>query len=71
MFDYAINGKITTLDKAEFLDQKKQLARVVETLTLLDDENFLNGEAQDLELAVRMRGCGRSCVFGVSHIYWA
>jgi hypothetical protein len=71
MFDFAINGKITTLDKAKFLDQKQQVARVVECLTLLDDENFSNGEVQDVEVAVRMRGCGRSCVFGVSHIYWA
>jgi hypothetical protein len=71
MFDYAINGKITTLNKSEFLAQKKQVQRVVETLTLLDDKDFSNGKAQDIEVAIRMRGCGRSCVFGVSHIYWA
>ena len=71
MFDYAINGKITTLDKTEFLDQKKQVQRVVETLTLLDDKDFSNGQAQDVEVAIRLRGCGRSCVFGMSHIYWA
>lgn len=71
MFDYAINGKITTLTKTEFLDEKKQLSRVVESLTLLDDEKFSKQEAQDVEVAIRMRGCGRSCVFGVSHIYWA
>ena len=71
MFDYAINGKITTFDKTEFLDRKKQVQRVVETLTLLDDKDFSNGQAQDVEVAIRLRGCGRSCVFGVSHIYWA
>jgi hypothetical protein len=71
MFDFAINGKITTLNKTEFLAQKKQVQRVVETLTLLDDKGFSNGKAQDIEVAIRTRGCGRSCVFGVSHIYWA
>ena len=71
MFDYAINGKITTLTKTQFLNQKKQLSRVVESLTLLDDQEFSKGEAQDAEVSIRMRGCGRSCVFGVSHIYWA
>ena len=70
-FDYAINGKITSLSKDEFMAQKKQLQRVVETLTLLDDKDFSGGQATDVEVAIRMRGCGRDCVFGLSHIYWA
>jgi len=71
MFEYAINGKITTLNKDQFLEEKKQIQRVVEIITLLDDKDFSNGEAQDVEVAIRLRGCGRSCVFGLSHIYWA
>ena len=71
VFEYAIDGKITSLSKTEFLEKKKQVQRVVETLTLLDDENFTS-EKKDVEVAVRMaRGCDRKCTFGVSHIYWA
>ena len=70
IFEYAINGKVTTLSKEQFLEQKKQLQRVVETLTLLDDPDFTS-ESKAVEIAVRMRGCGRQCTFGVSHVYWA
>ena len=70
LFEYAIDGKITTLTRDQFLEQKKQIQRVVETLTLLDDPSFTS-DAKDVEVAVRLKGCGRACTFGVSHIYWA
>jgi hypothetical protein len=69
-FDFAIDGKITTLNKDAFLEQKKQVQRVVETLTLLDDPDF-TADAKDVEIAIRMRGCGKDCTFGLSHVYWA
>jgi hypothetical protein len=68
--EYAIDGQITTLDKKKFLEQKKQLQRVVETLTMLDDPNFTD-QARDVEIAIRLKGSGRGIVFGVSHVYWA
>lgn len=70
IFEYAIDGKVTTLTKSEFLEQKKLIQRVVETITMLDDPNFTEG-ARDVEIAIRLRGCGRKVVFGVSHVYWA
>ena len=70
VFEYAIDGTITTLSRDEFLDKKQQLQRVVETLTILDDPNF-TAETKDVEIAIRMRGCGRTCSFGLSHVYWA
>jgi hypothetical protein len=69
-FEYAIDGKVTTLKKEEFLEKKKQPQRVVETLTILDDPKFTD-KAKDVEVAVRLKGSGRSIVFGVSHVYWA
>ena len=69
-FDYAIDGEITTLTKDQFMMEKKQIQRVVETITILDDPNFTS-ESKDVEIAIRLRGCGRSVVFGVSHVYWA
>jgi len=69
-FEYAIDGVITTLTKDQFLNEKKQIQRVVETMKILDDPNFTS-EPKDVEIAIRLRGSGRAIVFGVSHIYWA
>jgi hypothetical protein len=68
-FDYAINGKITTLNKDEFLAKVNQ-QRVGQTLTLLDDPEFTK-EDENVEVAIRLRGAERNVFFGVSHIYWA
>jgi hypothetical protein len=70
VFEYAIDGKITTLTRDQFLEQKKLLQRVVETITLLDDPGFTTA-SKNVEIAIRLRGCGRECTFGVSHVYWA
>ena len=70
VFEYAINGKVTTLPRDDFLERltQAQLHRVVWVLTLLDDETFTG---KDVELAIRMRGCGRDCTYGITHVYWA
>jgi len=69
-FEYAINGKITTLSKSDFIKQRQMIQRVVETFTLLDDASFTDKEA-DVELAIRLQGCGKECTIGLSHVYWA
>jgi hypothetical protein len=68
-FEYAINGVITTLNRAEFLDRHKQPQRVMEVITLLDDPSY--PKKDKLQVAFRMKQCGRACTFGLSHIYWA
>lgn len=70
VFEYAIDGKVTTLSKDEFLERNHHIKRVVEILTLLDDKDFTS-EAKDVEIAIRMRGCGRVCTFALTHVYWA
>ncbi len=70
VFEYAINGAITSLDKDKFLEKKKDIQHLVETITLLDDPGFAKEGAQDVEIAVRFTGCGRQCTFGLSHIFW-
>jgi hypothetical protein len=69
-FEYAIDGKITRLPRDEFLGAVAQLQRVLQVLTILDDPNFTS-EPKDVEIAMRMTGCGRDCTFGITHIYWA
>ena len=72
LFQYAIDGEIMTLNRDEFLSKKQSIQRVVETLTLLDDENFITDkDGRDVEVAIRMIYCRRACTFGISHIYWA
>lgn len=72
-FDYAVNGDVTALDKAQFLERKKVLRPGVEILTLLDESDFAKeGEgSKDVELGIRMKGCGRDCAFKLTHVYWA
>jgi hypothetical protein len=69
-FDYAIDGVITTLDKDEFKSRLKTPQRVLEMLTVLDDPEFTDAP-KTVEVAFRLRGCGRTCIFGISHVYWA
>ena len=69
-FDFAIDGVITTLNREELKSRIKTPQRVLEMLTVLDDPNFTDA-AKTVEVAFRMRGCGRTCIFGISHVYWA
>lgn len=68
-FDFAINGQITTLDKDAFFKKISEVQRVVQDLTLLDDPNF--GPKENVEVAIRLRGCGAANNIGVTHVYWA
>jgi hypothetical protein len=70
LFDYAINGKITTLNKDQFMDKLKSVQRVVDIITLLDDPNFTKAPT-NVEVAFRMRECGRECTLALTHVYWA
>lgn len=71
-FDYAIDGKITSWNLEEFKEANKSIQRVVEVFTLLDDPTYVKeGEEKNVELAIRMRGCGNTKVFSLTHVYWA
>ena len=70
-FEYSIDGKITTWDLETFKSNLKQVQRVVETVTLLNDPDYTGGQEKDVEVAFRMRGCGREKVFNLNHVFWA
>lgn len=70
-FEYAINGKITSLTKTEFEAKKMHPQRVVETMTLLDDPTFTNGKDMEVEVGVRLQGCQHASTFHLTHVYWA
>ena len=69
-FEFAIDGKVTTWDREEWQKREYKPARVVQLWTLLDDPNFTD-KPIDVELAIRMKGCGRTKVFQLTHVYWA
>lgn len=71
-FEYAIDGKITSLDKDEFKQKKKAVQRQVELLTLLDDEEMAKeNKERDVQIAIRLSGCARVKTFKLTHVYWA
>jgi hypothetical protein len=70
-FEYAIDGKITSLNKTEFVAVHHQTQRVVEVVTLLKDPAFTGGKEREVEVGVRLTGCKRSKVFQVTHLYYA
>jgi hypothetical protein len=71
-FEYAIDGKITIINRKEFLETKHhQVQRVVETVTLLKDPNYTGGQEKEVEVAVRITGCARIKNFQFTHIYWS
>jgi hypothetical protein len=70
MFDYAINGKVSTMTRDQFKERLPSVQRVVDIFTLLDDPNFVT-KPTNVEVAFRMRGCDGECAFGLTHVYWA
>ena len=68
-FDYSIGGEITTLDKNSFEDRLKSPREGLGLLTILDDASVKDGK--EIEVAIRMRDCGRDCTFALTHVFWA
>jgi hypothetical protein len=70
-FEFAINGRIQSWSKEEFLAKRIFVQPVVETWTLLDDPSFTSGKEVSVELGIRMRGCQRINSFKLTHVYWS
>lgn len=70
-FEYSINGHVTNLTLSEWQSRSVQVQRVVEILPLLNDPNFTGGVEKEVEVAIRITGCGRSKQFQLTHIYWS
>ena len=66
--EYAIDGKITSMNLDQVQKMKTQPERVVELWHLLDDDDFTG--PKDVELALRMTGCGRQKIYELTHVYW-
>jgi len=71
-FEFSIDGgAITSWNKDQLAANLKMVHKRVETVTLLDDASFVTAEAKTVQVAMRVKGCSGSCMFALSHIYWA
>jgi hypothetical protein len=73
-FEYAIDGKVTSLSEDDMTERVKKVQRDVTLIVLLNDPDYTGatgGEEREVEVAVRITGCGRKKVFNLNHIYWS
>ena len=70
-FEYAIDGKITSLNLTEFQAAYQHTQRVVEVVPLLHDPDYFGGKEREVEVAVRITGCQKIKLFKLTHIYYA
>ena len=69
-FEYAIDGKVTSLNYTEWQPRSQLVQRVVEAFVLLEDPDYTGGQEREVEIAVRIIGCARSKHFALTHVYW-
>jgi hypothetical protein len=71
--EYAIDGKINVWNLTEFNTMRVQgaIERVVEIFPLLNDRRYTGGQEKEVEVALRITGCGRQKTFNINHIYWS
>jgi hypothetical protein len=72
VFEYMINGKITSVSLTELkpMMEEGHIQRVVETLTLLQNPDIAFGD-EEVEVGIRIRGCGHDKVWALTHVYWS
>ena len=70
-FEYAIDDQeVKSLSISEYNKIQYRTQRVVDIVTLLNEPETW-GEERDVQLAMRMTGCGRDKVFSLNHVYWS
>ena len=70
-FEYAIDDReVKSLSISEYNKIQYRTQRVVDIVTLLNEPEKWD-EERDVQLAIRMTGCGRDKVFSLNHVYWA
>ena len=78
-FDYAINGKVTTLLRSEFLAFGTEIVKGMTLYPLLMDESLSKkqhrgekDEGETIDVAIRIRSAqGRAATILLSHLYYA
>ena len=67
-FEFAIDGAVTSWNFTQFRAHKNYAQRVVELVTVLDEDHW--PVTRDVEVAFRLTGCGRQKPFELTHVYW-
>lgn len=71
MFEFSIDGKVTSWDKDKFLENMGVIQRVVEVLKVVEDPGITGGKEKEVEFAFRITGCKNEKVMHLTHMYWA
>jgi hypothetical protein len=61
---------VTSLNLEQYNEKKNQVQRVVETIVFLKDPNYTGVQERELEVAIRITGCGHDKVLNLNHVYW-
>lgn len=67
IFEFAINGKITSWTKEQFCEQYTRLAYNTDMVRFMDDEK----QSGDFELALRIKNNGSTEEMCITHLYWS
>lgn len=71
-FEFALDGKITSLSKDDFLERTGVIQRVIEVQKMLEDPSLTGGQKKEVEFAFRMKGCKNDGkTFKLTHLYWS
>ena len=70
VLDVSIDGKFSTWNKEDFLQQyRPEVQWRFDALILLDEESFVP-KSSAVEVGVRLRECS-TCTLGITHAFWA
>jgi hypothetical protein len=67
IFEFAINGKITSWTKEEYCNKFTRLAYNTDMISFMDDET----QTGDFELAMRIKNTGSTENMCITHLYWS
>ena len=70
-FEYAVDGVISRYNETEINQKKSHIQRVVEVMPILNHPEYTNGEEKEVEIAIRLVGCGTQKVWKLNHVYWS
>eukprot|EP00536_Pseudo-nitzschia_multiseries_P015039 jgi/Psemu1/216711/e_gw1.811.19.1 len=70
-FEFAIDGKVTSWNYDQYMENMFVMQRVVEVLKIVEDPNLTGGEEKEIEFAFRITGCKNEKVMHFTHLYWA
>ena len=70
-FEYAIDGKVTSWNYDQYMENMGHIQRVVEVVKIVEDPSITGGKEKEIEFAFRITGCKNEKMMQITHLYWA